>query len=157
MLVRSGVEHPNTISAMANLAATYQSLGKYTEAEKLQIQVLDAQNRILGMEHPHTILAMTKLAITYRSLARHTEAEKLETQACELKSRALGEESYTITTTMANVQEAQEIQVLNAGSTVPGDRTLNSTQVVSNHPAQAILPDTTINSRKKGIYLDIVV
>jgi hypothetical protein len=39
---------------MANLAATYQNLGKYTEAEKLQMQVLDARNRILGVEHPDT-------------------------------------------------------------------------------------------------------
>ena len=73
------------------------------------------------MEHPHSILAMTKLTITYRNLARHTETEKLETQACELKSRVLGEISHTITTIMVNVQEAQEIQVLDAGSTVPGD------------------------------------
>jgi len=33
-----GVEHPDTITAMANLAATYQKFGKYTEAEKLQMK-----------------------------------------------------------------------------------------------------------------------
>ena len=84
------------------------------------------------MEHPDTILAMTNLAITYRNLGRHTEAEKLETQACELKSRVLGEESHTITTTMATVQGAQEIKVLDAGSTVSGDQALNSSQVILN-------------------------
>ena len=31
-----GVEHPDTIKAMANLGATYYSLGKNTEAEKLE-------------------------------------------------------------------------------------------------------------------------
>ena len=147
-----GVGHPNTINAMENLALTYQHLGKYREGEKLQIQVLDARNRILGVEHPHTILAMTNLAITYRNLARYTEAEKLETQASKLKSRVPGEESHTITT-MAKVQEGQEIQVLDAGITVPGEQTLNSMQVAFNHPAQAVLPDTTINSERKGIYL----
>jgi hypothetical protein len=60
-----GVEHPDTIRAMANLAATYQNLGKYTEAEKLEMQVLDARNRILGVEHPDTINAMANLASTY--------------------------------------------------------------------------------------------
>ena len=145
-----GVEHPETLRAMGNIAATYVKLGKYTEAEKLQMQVLDARNRILGEEHPHTILAMTNLAITYRNLARYTEAEKLETQACELKSRVLGEESHMIAN--ANVQKAQEIQVLNAGSTLPGEQTLNSMQVVFNHPAQAVLPDTTINTEKKGMH-----
>ena len=37
-----GVEHPDTINAMGNLAMTYGDLGKYTEAEKLNLQVLDA-------------------------------------------------------------------------------------------------------------------
>jgi hypothetical protein len=41
---------------MGNLASTYRNLGKYTEAEKLEIQVLDARNRILGVEHPDTLL-----------------------------------------------------------------------------------------------------
>ena len=59
-----GVEHPDTIRAMANLAATYHELGKYTEAKKLKIQVLDARNRILGVEHPDTIRVMANLALT---------------------------------------------------------------------------------------------
>ena len=42
----SFVEHPETIRAMADL----QCLGKYTEAEKVEIQVLDAQNRIHEVE-----------------------------------------------------------------------------------------------------------
>ena len=76
-----GVEHPDTISDMAELAATYQSLGKYTKAEKLQIQVLDARNRILGVEHPHTINAMEHLAVTYQNLGKYTKAEELAVQA----------------------------------------------------------------------------
>ena len=43
-------------------------LGKYTEAEKLEMQVLDARNRILGMEHPDTINAIADLAATYGEL-----------------------------------------------------------------------------------------
>jgi hypothetical protein len=37
-----GVKHPDTIRAMENLAATYRKLGKYSEAEKLDIQVLES-------------------------------------------------------------------------------------------------------------------
>ena len=72
-----GVEHPDTIYAMANLAATYRNFGKYTEAEKLEIQVLDARNRILGVEHPVTIHAMADLAATYQCLGKYTDAEQL--------------------------------------------------------------------------------
>ncbi|KIJ93511.1 hypothetical protein K443DRAFT_12820 [Laccaria amethystina LaAM-08-1] len=66
---------------MANLAATYSNLGKYKEAEKLEIQVLDARRRILGVQHPHTILAMENLAATLRSLRKYKEAEELVIQA----------------------------------------------------------------------------
>ena len=145
-----GVEHPDTIRAMANLASTYYSLGKYTEAEKLEIQVLNARNIILGMEHPDTINSMKNIAATYQKLGKYKEAEKLKTQAHELKRRVPESESHMITT-MSNVQESQEIQVLDAGSTVPGEENLNSTQVVLNHPVQAVLQDKK-NPEQKGIY-----
>ena len=60
-----GVEHPDTISAMEHLGATYVALGKYTEVEKLMSQVGDARNRILGVEHPDTIKGRANLAATY--------------------------------------------------------------------------------------------
>jgi len=97
---------------------------------------------------------MENLAITYRSLAKYTEAQKLETQAYELKNRVPGAESPHTITTMANVQEAQDIKVLDAGSIVPGEEHLHSTQVVLNHPVQAVLPETTMNPEKKGMYSD---
>jgi hypothetical protein len=64
----------------------------YIEAEKLQIQVLDARNRILGVEHPDTILTMGNLASTYRELGKYTEAEKLEIQVLDARNRILGVE-----------------------------------------------------------------
>ena len=77
---------------------------------------------------------MASLALTYRSLAKYTEAEKLEIQAYEIKNRVSRAESPCTIPTMGNVQEAQRIQVLDAGSTVPGEENLHSTKVVLNHP-----------------------
>ena len=87
-----GMEHPDTITAMGNIAVTYQCLGKYTEAEKLEIQVLDARNKILGVEHPNTIKALENLAAIYNNLERHTEAEKLNIQVLDARNRILGVE-----------------------------------------------------------------
>jgi tetratricopeptide (TPR) repeat protein len=98
---------------MGNLAVTYSNLGKYTEAEKLEIQVLDVRNRILGVEHPHTILAMENLAATLRSLGKYKEADKLVIQAQEVNSRVIGATSPYAIATMANVQEAQDISIMN--------------------------------------------
>jgi len=121
-----GVEHPNTIFAMENLAATYGHLGKYTEAEKLKVKVLDARNRIFGMEHQDTIRAMANLAATYRHLAKYTEAEELEIQVLDARTRILGVEHPETSRAMANLAatyrylgkyteaEKLDIQVLDA-------------------------------------------
>ena len=61
-----------------NKDLTYRHMGKYTDAEKLEIHVLDARNRILGVEHPDTVYAMANLASTYRHLGKYTEAAKLD-------------------------------------------------------------------------------
>ena len=50
---------------------------KYSEAEQLQIQVVELRKKILGVKHPHTRSAMKKLANTYRIMGKHVEAEDL--------------------------------------------------------------------------------
>ena len=112
---------------------------------------------MLGPECPGTTNAVGDLASTYRSLAKFTEAGKLEPQAYEFKERVSGaESSHTITTT-ANVKEAQKSQVLDAGRIIHGAGHLDSTQVVLNYTVQGVLPDTTKNPQKKGMYLVVVV
>jgi Tetratricopeptide repeat len=53
-----GKEHPNTLTAMHNLAWTYQTQGRSTDAAKIQEEVLEKRRRILGEEYPHTLFAM---------------------------------------------------------------------------------------------------
>ena len=92
-----GVKHLDTMIAMANLAATYQNLGKYREAEKLQTHVLNARTKILGVEHPDTIPHMAQLAVTYQYMGKYTEAGKLQIQVLDARTRLLGvEHSHTI-------------------------------------------------------------
>ena len=98
-----GVEHPDTINTMGNLAATYLMIRKYTEAEKLNMQVLDARNRIPGVEHPHTITTMANLAATYQHLGRYSEAEQLQIQVLDARNRILGVEHPHTITAMANL------------------------------------------------------
>ena len=83
---------------------------------------------------------------TYSSGSQYMEAEKLENQIPGAES------PYTITT-IANVQEVQDTQVLDAGSTVPGEENLELTQVVLNHPVQLVLSDITVNPEKNSMYL----
>jgi len=113
---------------------TYHNLGKYTEAEKLEIQVLNARNKILGEEHPDMVLAMGNLASTYRHLGKHTEAEELLIKVLDARSIILGEEHPATILAMGNLAstygdlrkyteaEKLEIQVLNAREKILGEK-----------------------------------
>jgi hypothetical protein len=64
-----GEKHPDTITAMANLALTWRQQGRSNEAEQLQIEVLELRKEVLGEKHPDTIRAMANLAIVRRQLS----------------------------------------------------------------------------------------
>ena len=57
-----GEQHPDTLTAMANLAATYRNQGRWDEAVVLQERVLEARKVVRGEQHPHTLTAMANLA-----------------------------------------------------------------------------------------------
>ena len=87
-----GPEHPDTLTSMDNLASTYRNQGRWTEAEKLFVQVMETRKTVLGPEHPDTLTSMDNLASTYRNQGRWTEAEKLQVQVMETSKTVLGPE-----------------------------------------------------------------
>jgi len=60
-----GVEHPDTLRSMANLAVTYSRQGLWEEAEALEVVVMDKRKHALGEEHPDTLTSMANFAGTY--------------------------------------------------------------------------------------------
>jgi hypothetical protein len=50
-----GVDHPDTLRSMANLAFTWESTGQHTKAIDLLRICLVKQQRVLGPAHPHTV------------------------------------------------------------------------------------------------------
>ncbi|KAG2489758.1 hypothetical protein HYH03_011710 [Edaphochlamys debaryana] len=87
-----GEEHPDTVTALNNLAICINEQGRHTEAEPLYRQALDMRRRVLGKEHPDTAASVQNLAICIDNQGRYAEAERLYRQALELKRRVLGEE-----------------------------------------------------------------
>ena len=69
-----GAEHPHTLSCMGNLAVICGDLGRWKEAEKLTIQVVEMMTRILGVGHPNTLTNMGNLATIYRDQGQWVEA-----------------------------------------------------------------------------------
>ncbi|KAJ7904909.1 hypothetical protein B0H13DRAFT_1881498 [Mycena leptocephala] len=69
-----GEEHPDTLSAMANLAVSYRKLGQLKEAAELEAVVLEKRKLLLGEEHPDTLSAMANLAVSCGELGQLKEA-----------------------------------------------------------------------------------
>src|SRR5208282_5284975 len=53
-----GLDHPDTLITMNNLAETYCALAKTAEAAALLEEVLEKSKRILGEEHSNTLTIM---------------------------------------------------------------------------------------------------
>jgi Tetratricopeptide repeat len=65
-----GVDHPDTLTSMANLASTFWNQGRWEKAEKLELQVIETRKTKLGADHPDTLTSMADLASTFRRQGR---------------------------------------------------------------------------------------
>jgi hypothetical protein len=93
---------------MANLASTYWNQGRWTEAEKMHVQVMETRQRLLGEEHPDTMTSMANLASTYWNQGQWMEAEKMEkTQEVHRKSKQ-AEHTVRSTRSPMSVELVQE-------------------------------------------------
>jgi hypothetical protein len=70
-----GAEHPDTLSSMANLAHTWKSQKRDSEALTLMEDCIELLTRVLGPDHPNTASASAVLS-RWRS-------EKLDTTTSE--------------------------------------------------------------------------
>jgi Tetratricopeptide repeat len=58
-----GPECSDTLISTGSLASTFWKQGQWTEAEKLEVQVLEMRKTVLGPEHrPDTLISMWHLA-----------------------------------------------------------------------------------------------
>jgi tetratricopeptide (TPR) repeat protein len=105
-----GVEHPDTLTSVNNLASLYTSQGRYGEAEPLLVGALEASERVLVVEHPDTLTSMNNLALLYASQGQYGKAEPLYERALEARKRVLGVEHPDTLTSMNNLAVLYESQ-----------------------------------------------
>ena len=85
-----GGDHPDTLSAAADLAASRAAQGRHDEAAVLREQVRAARTRALGAEHPLTLAAASDLALALVGQAKLAEAAVLLRAVLVARKRALG-------------------------------------------------------------------
>lgn len=86
-----GVDHPDTLQSLNNIALTYRRMGRRDEAIALFEKVRDGQIKSpsLGPYHPDTLATTYNLAESYRLARRLPEAIQLFIQARDGASRHL--------------------------------------------------------------------
>jgi hypothetical protein len=62
-----GVEHPETLTSISNLALVLQDQGKYRAAEEMGRRALTGREKVLGVEHPETLTSVNNLAYLLHS------------------------------------------------------------------------------------------
>ncbi len=85
-----GIDHPDTLISMNNLASTFRNQGRWEAAEELQLQVVEIRKKKLGIDHPDTLKSMNNLASTFRAQGRWEAAEELHLQVLEIRKKKLG-------------------------------------------------------------------
>jgi tetratricopeptide (TPR) repeat protein len=96
----NGLEKPDTLNSMNNLANSYDEAGRLDEALNLREQVLALLRKVSGPEHPDTLVAMQNLAATFDEVGRLDEALKLREEVLALRRRVLNPEHPDTITTM---------------------------------------------------------
>ena len=98
-----GPEHPDTVTALSNLAVLYGAVGDYDRATPRYEQLLAIKERLLGMEHPDTAVAMNNVALVYEETGDYAKAEKLYQAALEIRTKAVGRADPDTATTIYNL------------------------------------------------------
>jgi tetratricopeptide (TPR) repeat protein len=103
MKAKLGPDHPNTLTAMFNLALVHQSARRLREALPLLEEVSRLMKAKLGPDHPNTLIATGALALTYRDLDRPGDAIPLYEGILELKKAKLGPDDRDTLNSMNNL------------------------------------------------------
>ncbi len=100
-----GEEHPDTLTAMNNLAQTLNAQGDLAGARKLEEQALAASRRLPGEEHPDTLRAMNNLAQMLKAQGDLAGARKLQEQVLAASRRLLGKKHPDTLTAIHNLAQ----------------------------------------------------
>ncbi|KAM3456411.1 hypothetical protein MY3296_001690 [Beauveria thailandica] len=139
-----GLDDYFTLVSLGNLALTYGRQGRWVEAERIQMQVLETSKTKLGADHPYTISTLGHLSTTYSNQKRWAEAERLQVQVMETSKTKLGPDHPNILASMTNLaitysnqgrsQEAERLglEVMKACTMKLGADHLNTLTSMSN-------------------------
>ena len=82
-----GIDHPDTLRAMSNLALAHQHAGRTDAAVKMLEDVVRLRKSKLGLDHPDTLKSMNDLAGAYLETKRWHDAELVLRPCLDLRQK----------------------------------------------------------------------
>jgi serine/threonine protein kinase len=132
----AGVDHPNTLDSLNNLAAAYQKAGQLDKALPIFEETLQIRRQLLGENHPDTIDSMDSLAAGYQERGQFGKALPLHERALQLRRATLGENHPDTLKSMHNLAAGYKEagQLTNALPLLQTTVELRRTQLGEDHP-----------------------
>ena len=101
-----GLDHPDTLDSVNNLALAYQSAGRLREALPLFEETFKVRKVKLGPDHTETLITMNNLATAYHDMGRFSDALPLFEQTFKLMKFKLGTDHPQTLASMNNLAMA---------------------------------------------------
>jgi Tetratricopeptide repeat len=86
-----GEDHPETLTAMLELADCLWAQGRLIAAGKLEEQVVEGRRQLLGEQHADTLKAIGKLAVTLAAQGNLADARLLQEQVVDGRRSLFGD------------------------------------------------------------------
>ena len=102
-----GLDHPDTLATLNNLAGTYKVAGKVPEAIALLERVRDAQSAKLGPDHPQTLVTLHNLATAKLTAGKSPEAMALLERVSDAQIAKLGPDHPDTLSTLGSLGAAK--------------------------------------------------
>jgi tetratricopeptide (TPR) repeat protein len=100
---RLGLQHPQVVANLSNLAELYRQQGRYKKAEPLFLQALELLQGSEETNHFLRGMLMNNLALLYQDQGRHREAEPLFLESLELHRSLYGDEHPIVALSLNNL------------------------------------------------------
>ncbi|MFD7416427.1 tetratricopeptide repeat protein [Kitasatospora purpeofusca] len=123
-----GDDHPDTLLARGNLAASYWEAGRTNDAITLGERVSADRERILGPEHPDTLTSHANLAASYWQAGRTNDAIDLLERVLADSERILGEDHRNTLAARSNLAATYRQAGRTNDATTLGERVTADTE-----------------------------
>ncbi len=98
-----GPDHPDTATALNNLALLSQNMGEYAKALPLHQRALAIREKVLGPDHPDTAVTLNNLALLHQSMGEYAQALPLYQRALAIQEKILGPDHLDTATSFNNL------------------------------------------------------